>query len=84
MLPAEEGGRHTPFASGYGPQFFFGVTDVTGVINLADGEDLVVPGAQADIGFTLNRSVGIEPGVRFAIREGGKTVDAGLVTEVTG
>jgi len=84
VLSAEEGGRHTPFASGYRPQFFFGVTDVTGVIILTDGEDMVAPGAQAEIGFSLNRPVGIEPGVRFAIREGGKTVGAGLVTEVTG
>ena len=83
VLTKEEGGRHTPFASGYRPQFFFGVTDVTGVI-LVDGEGQVAPGDQAEIDFVLNRPVGIEPGVRFAIREGGKTVGAGLVTVVTG
>ncbi len=81
VLTAEEGGRHTPFASGYRPQFFFGVTDVTGVITLDDGAT-VSPGDQTDVGFELNKPVGIEKGVRFAIREGGKTVGAGLVTEV--
>ncbi|MCH7862024.1 elongation factor Tu [Sphingomonas sp. NPDC092331] len=83
VLTAEEGGRHTPFASGYRPQFFFGVTNVTGVIHTADGS-LVEPGAQVEVGFELARPVGIEPGVRFAIREGGKTVGAGVVTEVAG
>jgi elongation factor Tu len=83
VLTAEEGGRHTPFASGYRPQFFFGVTNVTGVIHTADGS-LVEPGAQVEVGFELARPVGIEPGVRFAIREGGKTVGAGVVTQVAG
>jgi elongation factor Tu len=82
VLTGEEGGRHTPFASGYRPQFFFGVTDVTGVIQVDDGA-MVAPGDQAEIGFVLNKPVGIEPGVRFAIREGGKTVGAGVVTQVT-
>ncbi|MEN3748123.1 elongation factor Tu [Sphingomonas sp. HF-S3] len=81
VLTHEEGGRHTPFDSGYRPQFFFGVTDVTGVILTDDGAQ-VAPGDQAEIGFELNRAVGIEPGVRFAIREGGKTVGAGVVTTV--
>ena len=81
VLTKEEGGRHTPFASGYTPQFFFGVTDVPGVVVLGDGA-LVAPGDQAEIGFELMKPVGIEKGVRFAIREGGKTVGAGLVTEV--
>jgi elongation factor Tu len=83
VLSKEEGGRHTPFASGYRPQFFFGVTNVTGVIHTNDGA-VVEPGSQVEVGFELNRAVGIEPGVRFAIREGGKTVGAGLVTEVAG
>lgn len=83
MLTAEEGGRHTPFANGYRPQFFFGVTNVTGVIHTADGA-LVAPGAQVGVSFELNWPVGIEPGVRFAIRKGGKTVGAGVVTEVAG
>ena len=82
VLTAEEGGRHTPFSTGYSPQFFFGVTDITGVIEV--GDDLpVMPGDQADIGFVLNKPVGIESGVRFALREGGKTVGAGIVTEVS-
>jgi elongation factor Tu len=83
VLSAEEGGRHTPFASGYRPQFFFGVTNVTGVIHTSDGA-LVEPGSQVEVSFELSRPIGIEPGVRFAIREGGKTVGAGLVTEVAG
>jgi elongation factor Tu len=82
VLTKDEGGRHTPFASGYAPQFFFGVTDVMGIVRLDDGV-LVTPGDQAEIGFELSKPVGIEKGVRFAIREGGKTVGAGLVTEVT-
>ncbi len=81
VLTQAEGGRHTPFASGYRPQLFFGVTDVTGVLLTQDGA-MVGPGDQAEIAFELNKPVGIEPGVRFAIREGGKTVGAGLVTEV--
>ena len=83
VLTAEEGGRHTPFSSGYQPQLFFGVTDVTGVLSVEGGEQ-VRPGDQADIGFELSKAVGIEAGVRFAIREGGKTVGAGVVTEVAG
>ncbi|MBY8820969.1 elongation factor Tu [Sphingomonas colocasiae] len=81
VLTGEEGGRHTPFASGYRPQFFFGVTDVTGVVDI-DGGASVSPGDRAEVGFTLNKPVGIEPGVRFAIREGGKTVGAGVVPRV--
>jgi elongation factor Tu len=82
VLTPDEGGRHTPFAAGYRPQLFFGVTDVTGVLNPDDGVS-VHPGDRADIGFELLKPVGIEPGVRFAIREGGRTVGAGIVTEVT-
>ncbi len=81
VLSAEEGGRHTGFSTGYSPQFFFGVTDITGVIDVVD--DLpVLPGARADVGFALQKPVGIETGMRFALREGGKTVGAGIVTEV--
>ena len=83
VLTKAEGGRHTPFASGYRPQLFFGVTDVTGVLHL-DGGGSVSPGDQAEVSFELTKPVGIETGVRFAIREGGKTVGAGLVTEVAG
>ena len=82
VLTPDEGGRHTPFGAGYRPQLFFGVTDVTGVLNPDDGVS-VHPGDRADIGFELTKPVGIEPGVRFAIREGGRTVGAGIVTEVT-
>ena len=82
VLGKEEGGRHTAFGSGYRPQFFFGTTDVTGVIHVENDSGLVQPGGQADIRFELNKPVGIEKGVRFAIREGGKTVGAGMVTDV--
>jgi elongation factor Tu len=82
VLTKEEGGRHTPFASGYQPQFFFGVTDVSGTISLADEGGVVSPGDQAEISFALGKPVGIEKGMRFAIREGGKTVGAGMVTDV--
>ena len=82
VLGKDEGGRHTPFGSGYQPQFFFGSTDVTGVIRVDTETGLVEPGAQARIGFELNKPVAIESGMRFAMREGGKTVGAGIVTEV--
>lgn len=82
VLTREEGGRHTAFSSGYKPQFFFGTTDVTGEVTIDNTEGLVMPGAQADISFALMKSVGIEAGVRFALREGGRTVGAGIVTEV--
>ncbi len=81
VLDTDEGGRHTPFSTGYSPQFYFGVTDVNGVVNVTD--DLpVMPGHRAEVGFILHKPVGIEPGVRFALREGGRTVGAGVVTEV--
>lgn len=82
VLAKDEGGRHTPFGSGYQPQFFFGTTDVTGVIHLGDPGVFVSPGDQADIRFELMKPVGLEPGIRFAMREGSKTVGAGIVTEV--
>ena len=82
VLTKEEGGRHTPFGGGYTPQLFFGVTDVTGTLT-PEGGVSIAPGDRAEISFELMKPVGIEPGVRFAIREGGKTVGAGLVTEVT-
>jgi elongation factor Tu len=81
VLTAEEGGRHTPFASGYTPQFFFGVTDVSGVIRVGEGE-FVSPGDQVEVTFELGKPVGFEKGVRFAMREGGRTVGAGMVTDV--
>jgi elongation factor Tu len=85
VLGKEEGGRHTPFFTGYKPQFFFGTTDVTGEVLLDGGnpDAMVIPGARSEIEFSLLKAVGVETGMRFAIREGGKTVGAGVVTEVT-
>ncbi|MFG5383740.1 elongation factor Tu [Yoonia sp. R2-816] len=82
VLNADEGGRHKPFSTGYSPQFYFGVTDVSGVVSVT-GDLPVMPGDRAEVGFVLHRPVGIEPGVRFALREGGRTVGAGVVTDVT-
>jgi elongation factor Tu len=82
VIPKEEGGRHTPFFKGYKPQFFFGTTDVTGVVAGTGEADMVLPGDHAKISFELYKPVGMEPGMRFAVREGGKTVGAGVVTAV--
>ena len=82
VLSAKEGGRHTPFGSGYTPQFFFGTTDVTGVVEVAEEGGVVEPGARTKIGFSLLRPIGLEAGMRFAIREGGKTIGAGVVVSV--
>jgi elongation factor Tu len=82
VLGADEGGRHTPFGAGYMPQFFFGTTDVTGTIVRADTE-AIAPGSRAKIGFMLARAVGLEPGMRFSVREGKRTVGAGIVTAIT-
>jgi elongation factor Tu len=82
VLTAKEGGRHTPFGTGYQPQFFFGTTDVTGVIDVGE-VGAVSPGDRATISFRLQKAVGLEPGVRFALREGGRTVGAGIVLGVT-
>jgi len=82
VLSKEEGGRHTPFSSGYRPQFFFGTTDVTGVVVIENDTATLHPGDQADIRFELTKSVGLENGIRFALREGGRTVGAGFVTAV--
>ncbi|MGQ0505774.1 MAG: elongation factor Tu [Myxococcaceae bacterium] len=84
-LSAAEGGRHTPFSAGYMPQFFFGATDVTGtLVRIGEGEETrVTPGDHVRVTFRLQRPVGMEPGVRFALREGGKTVGAGIVTAVS-
>ncbi len=80
VLGADEGGRTRPFSTGYRPQFFFGTTDVTGTVDV--GTDPVHPGARVAARFTLDRAVGVEPGMRFAIREGSRTVGAGIVTAV--
>ena len=81
VLSAKEGGRHTPFGSGYRPQFFFGTTDVTGDLELLEGGQ-VSPGDRASVRFMLHKPVGIEVGMRFAIREGGRTIGAGVIKEV--
>ena len=82
VLKKEEGGRHTPFMSGYRPQFFIRTTDVTGNIELAPGVEMIMPGDNAKIIVDLIYPVALEDGMRFAIREGGKTVGAGVVTKV--
>ena len=83
VIPANEGGRHTPISSGYRPQFFFGTTDVTGTIGI-DDEKVVNPGDHAEVGLELLKPVGMEPNMRFAIREGSKTVGAGFILSVEG
>lgn len=83
VLSKEEGGRHTPFFSGYRPQFYFRTTDVTGVLNLPAGVEMVMPGDNLDqISIELITPVAMEEGLRFAIREGGRTVGAGVVTKI--
>ncbi|HPP19165.1 MAG TPA: elongation factor Tu [Candidatus Dojkabacteria bacterium] len=82
VLSKEEGGRHTPFFNGYRPQFFFGTTDVTGNIQLQEGVEMVMPGDNARFTIELITPVAMEEGQRFAIREGGRTVGAGVVTKV--
>jgi elongation factor Tu len=82
VLTKEEGGRHTPFFNGYRPQFYFRTTDVTGTVKLPDGVEMVMPGDNVNLEVELLEPVALEPGLRFAIREGGKTVGAGVVTEV--
>lgn len=82
VLMKEEGGRHTPFFSGYRPQFYFRTTDVTGIIKLPDGVEMVMPGDNVNLAVELISPIAMEEGLRFAIREGGKTVGAGVVTEI--
>jgi elongation factor Tu len=81
-LKKEEGGRHTPFFSGYRPQFYFRTTDVTGVSNLPEGTEMVMPGDNVEMTIELIQPIAMDPGLRFAIREGGRTVGSGVVTEV--
>ena len=83
ILTKEEGGRHTPFFSGYRPQFYFRTTDVTGIITLAEGVEMVMPGDNISCDVELITPVAMDPGLRFAIREGGRTVGAGVVVEIT-
>ena len=82
VLTKEEGGRHTPFFNGYRPQFYFRTTDVTGVAHLPEGMEMVMPGDNVQMNIELITSIAIEEGLRFAIREGGRTVGAGVVTAI--
>jgi elongation factor Tu len=82
VLSKEEGGRHTPFVSGYRPQFFFRTTDVTGTLFLPDGVEMVMPGDNITMTIELISNVAMEQGSKFAIREGGRTVGAGTITEI--
>jgi len=82
VLTKEEGGRHTPFFKGYRPQFYFRTTDVTGVAQLPEGAEMVMPGDNVKLGVELIMPIAMEEGLRFAIREGGKTVGAGVVTNI--
>jgi elongation factor Tu len=81
-LKKEEGGRHTPFVSGYRPQFYFRTTDVTGVVKLPEGREFVAPGENAEMEVELIQPIAMDQGLRFAIREGGRTVGSGVVTDV--
>ena len=82
VLTKEEGGRHTPFFKGYRPQFYFRTTDVTGVAELPQGTEMVMPGDNVALTIELITPVAMEKGLRFAIREGGKTVGAGTISEI--
>jgi elongation factor Tu len=81
-LTKEEGGRHNPFFSGYRPQFYFRTTDVTGSIALAEGVEMVMPGDNTEMRVTLISPIAMDEGLRFAIREGGRTVGAGRVIQI--
>jgi elongation factor Tu len=81
-LKKEEGGRHTPFFNGYRPQFYFRTTDVTGVANLPEGTEMVMPGDNVQMSIELIQPIAMDQGLRFAIREGGRTVGSGVVTEI--
>ncbi|MFL5117766.1 MAG: hypothetical protein ACJ8DG_19275, partial [Microvirga sp.] len=82
VLTKEEGGRHTPFFSNYHPQFYFRTTDVTGTINLPEGTEMVMPGDNTEMVVQLQKPIAMEEGLRFAIREGGRTVGAGVVASI--
>jgi elongation factor Tu len=82
VLTKEEGGRHTPFFNGYRPQFYFRTTDVTGVVKLPEGTEMVMPGDNINVEIELITPVAMEEGLKFAIREGGRTVGAGVVTKI--
>ncbi|MGI8497925.1 MAG: elongation factor Tu, partial [Gemmatimonadaceae bacterium] len=82
VLTKEEGGRHTPFFNGYRPQFYFRTTDVTGSVQLAEGTEMVMPGDNVQMEIELIEPIAMDEGLRFAIREGGRTVGAGVVTKI--
>jgi elongation factor Tu len=82
ILSKEEGGRHTPFFNGYRPQFYFRTTDVTGIATLPEGTEMVMPGDSVELKIDLISEIAMEEGLKFAIREGGRTVGAGLVTKI--
>ena len=82
VLTKEEGGRHTPFFAGYRPQFYFRTTDVTGVVQLPEGVEMVMPGDNVKFTVELIQPIAMEEGLRFAVREGGRTVGAGVVTKI--
>ena len=82
VLSKEEGGRHTPFFNGYRPQFYFRTTDVTGSVELPEGVEMVMPGDNTQMSVELIMPIAMEKGLRFAIREGGRTVGSGTVTEI--
>jgi elongation factor Tu len=82
ILKKEEGGRHTPFFNGYRPQFYFRTTDVTGIVTLPEGTEMVMPGDNVNLDVELITNIAMEENLRFAIREGGHTVGAGVVTGI--
>ena len=82
VLTKEEGGRHTPFFTNYRPQFYFRTTDVTGSLTLPEGTEMVMPGDNVTVSVELGKPVAMEPGLTFAIREGGRTIGSGQVTEI--
>ena len=83
VLKKEEGGRHTPFFNGYRPQFYFRTTDITGTLQLPEGTEMCMPGDNVTMTIELIHPIAIEEGLRFAIREGGRTVGSGVVTEIS-
>jgi elongation factor Tu len=83
ILTKDEGGRHTPFFKNYRPQFYFRTTDVTGIVNLPEGTEMVMPGDNIEMDVELINPIGMEENLRFAIREGGRTVGAGVVSKIT-
>ena len=83
VLSKEEGGRHTPFFNNYRPQFYFRTTDVTGAVTLPEGTEMVMPGDNIKVNVALINPIAMEEGLRFAIREGGRTVGAGVVSKIS-